>query len=132
MNFLFKWTVVVFILVASFVAVGLRRATPRYNTPTSYRVKIEAKTGGQYRIDIQAPQTLSFLVSSNGEATLDIPRLPRACCWDLFGLTLVDGSPRTRRLVWVLRDNQMVRRLSIAELEQLPVNADGTIRLKLD
>jgi len=128
---MFRWIVIVTILAALFVAVGLRKATPRYNNPATYRVRLQTETEGHYRIDIQAPQMLTFLVSSNREATVNIPRLPRACCWDLFGFTLVDGSPNTRRLIWVVRDDVVVRRLSIVELERLPLDSDGTIRLKL-
>lgn len=117
-------------LIVIVVAVGLRRATPRYNTPATYRVRLETKVPGEYRFDVQASQVLSFPVSSNREAVLNIPRLPRECCWDLFGLTLVDGSPNTRRLIWILRDGVLIRKVSVAELERLPVDAEGAIRLK--
>ncbi len=77
------------------------------------------------------PVTNQFPVSKDGQAVVEIPALPYSSSLICFGVKLTDGSPRSRKIVEVLRGDQVVRRLSLRELEHLPSDSSGARKLSL-
>jgi hypothetical protein len=75
------------------------------------------------------PHTNSFPVSGSGEALVDIPALPRGCSLVCLGIKLQDGSPYNRKGIEVVRDDRVVCRLSLRQIERLPADSAGRRRL---
>ncbi len=75
---------------------------------------------------------MTFVPDSNGCANLDIPRLPRGCDLHLFGLIKIrDGGPENVAAIHLLRNDQVVRKMSLRKLRKLPVDTDGYFVLVL-
>jgi len=126
----FKWLSIL-VVIAIAVCAGLIRAYPTGNTPRTYNLLIETKEPRGLSVEVLSDRTLAFAVDDAGRVALQVPSLPRTCSWQWFGLKIVDGSPKTRKLIRVVRNGTAVRRLSIAQLEGIQPSPDGTIKLRL-
>jgi hypothetical protein len=114
-------------LVAMF---GTIQAMETGTPPMQYRVVLTGPSTN-YGIRLTWPVTNEFVVSRSGEAVIDIPALPHGCSLICLGVKLTDGSPRSRKVVDVLRDRSVVRRLSLRELDRLPPDSSGARKLEL-
>lgn len=117
-------------VLALVVAVGLERSLPTYNIPRDYRIRLQTNYKGHYTIQVRASQMLVFPVTNTSETVIHVPKLPRTCSWDWFCFTIIDGSPKTRHLVHVLRNGKILRRYSVSDLDLLQ-STNGTVDLKL-
>jgi len=95
-----------------------------YNTPSEQKLHIQ--TAVVANLVVRVADTSRFPVSGDGRVVFDVPRLQRGCDAYLFGFIKVrDGSPETVSAIHVLRDERVVRKLSLQELAKLPVDAEG-------
>jgi len=123
------WVLIGVAIVA--LAVGLNLGLPPYNAPSTHNLVLNVNGHRTYKIQVQSTMLIDFPVSKDGRVTVDIPVLPRSCSWRWFGLTIVDRSPYGRRVIQVVCDGKVMRRLSIRELEKLPLDESGAHKLKL-
>lgn len=114
-------------LVAMF---GTIQAMEKGSPPTQYRVVL-SDSSTNYGIRVTWPITNDFVVSKTGEALIDVPALPHGCSLICLGVKLTDGSPRSRKVIDVLRGGSVVRRLSLRELDRLPSDSSGARKLEL-
>lgn len=127
---------VAFVVLAILVGVGLIvmfgtiRAMEKGVPAMQYRISF---AGGSTNCTVRViwPVTNQFAVSKDGQALVEIPALPHGCSLICLGIKLTDGSPRSRIIVEVLRGVQVVRRLSLRELERLPSDPAGAKKLGL-
>ena len=117
--------------IASVLFFGTALTLPKYNDPETYYLAIVAEPSHDYVVRIIGPAVADFPVSQDGRVTINVPQLPRSCSWICWGITIRDGSPYKRKAVHVLRDGKVVRRLSLAQLEQLPLDESGSRKLHL-
>ena len=118
-------------MVVVLLAVGLNLGLPAFNTPSSHKLVLNVNYQQEYKIEVQSTAPIVFPVAKDGHVTVDVPVLPRSCSWRWFGLTIIDRSPYNRKLIYVVCEGKVVRRLSIRELEQLPLDESGTRKLNL-
>jgi hypothetical protein len=109
---------------------GTIQAMEKGSPPTQYRVVL-SDSSTNYGIRVTWPITNDFVVSKTGEALIDVPALPHGCSLICLGVKLTDGSPRSRKVIDVLRGGSVVRRLSLRELDRLPSDSSGARKLEL-
>jgi hypothetical protein len=65
-------------------------------------------------------------VAADGFVSFEVPPLPRGCAVYLFGLVKVaDHRSEDVQAIQILKDGDVVRRLSLNQLSELPVGPDG-------
>ena len=110
---------------------GTALALPKYNVPTSYRLAVATERSHHYVVRVIGSEAADFLVATDGRVTIDVPRLPRSCSWVCLGITIRDGSPYNSKIIQVLRDGKIVRRLSLRQLEQMRLGGSGDRKIVL-
>ena len=114
-------------LVAMF---GTIQAMEKGSPAAQYKVHV-AGTSTNCAIRVTWPITNEFSVSKTGEAVIDVPALPHGCGLVCLGIRLTDGSPRSQKIIDVLQGGSVVRRLSLRELDRLPLDNSGARKLRL-
>jgi hypothetical protein len=95
-----------------------------YNTPSQQKVCLQTPIPTSYTVQVADADTVS--VPADGRVTFEVPRLQRGCDAYLFGLVKVrDGSPEKLSTIHVRKGGKTVRKLSLAKLSELPVDAAG-------
>jgi hypothetical protein len=123
--------IIVAILGAAVIALfGTIQAMEKGSPPLQYRLLLSG-SATNYEIRVTWPITNEFAVSKTGEAVIDVPALPHGCSLICLGVKLTDGSPRTRNVIDVVRSGNVVRRLSLRDLDRLPADASGARKLEL-
>jgi len=93
----------------------------KFSRPHPVRYAVRVEDGESYR------------VAADGRVGFEVPPLPRGCAVYLFGLVKVaDHRSEDVQAIQVLKDGGVVRRLSLNELSELPVESDGTRVLTLE
>jgi len=123
-----------FLLVATLVVcaglTGCVYALHPYNQPGPERLHLVSKRSGALLIRVEGHD--ETLVPADGRVEINVPRLPRGCSVYLFGLIKMgDGSPERVRAIQVVRDEKVVRKLSLDDIHNLPLEPDGYRTLKL-
>jgi len=99
---------------------GLRK----YNVPSQEKLCIRASA--PTNCVVRVADTNDFPVAADGRVSFEVPRLPRGCDVHLFGIVkLRDGGPENVPAIHVLREDRVVRKLSLSKLGKLPVDEDG-------
>lgn len=119
------YSVLLIVVFLALVLIGLKRSIPHYNIPANYTLFVANAEGGQFEIQVIATNITSFPVAPDGYVTFGVPRLPRSCCYDWFGITLVDNSPEATKAILILRNGKIIRRLSLQQLKRLPLIESG-------
>jgi hypothetical protein len=98
--------------------------------PAQFRLRILNSSSNSV-IRVSWPEAKNFPVSTSGEVVVDVPRLPGSCSLICCGIILRDGSPYNRKVIEVLRDGRLVRKLSLRQLQRLPLDSSGARKLAL-
>jgi hypothetical protein len=100
------------------------------NPPSQQKLSLQTTSPTNYTVRVAG--TNDFPVAADGRVQFNVPTLPRGCDTRLFGfIKLSDGSPERVPAIHVLKDEKIVRKLSLEKLEKLPVNAEGYYILNL-
>jgi hypothetical protein len=110
---------------------GIIWAMEKGSPAVQYRVFIATEGPTNYVIRVVWPHTNTFSISTDGEGLIDIPALPRGCSLVCLGMKLQDGSPYNWKVIEVLRDGRVVRRLSLRQIDRLPADTSGRRTLSL-
>jgi hypothetical protein len=103
---------------------GCVHALRPYNTPSQQKLHVRAASPTNCVVRVADEE--SFPVAADGRVTFHVPCLPRGCDTYVFGVVKIsDGSPEKVPAIHVLRDGKIVRKLSLAKLGKLPVDAEG-------
>jgi len=95
-----------------------------YNRPGPEKLHIVTTRPGEYRVRIENHGETP--VPPDGRVVLEIPTLPRGCSPYLFGfIKLGDGRPERLRAIQVVRDGKVIRKLSLVDIHDLPLDGDG-------
>jgi len=114
-----------------FLFAGVKRALPKYNSPSDYKIRLVAKEAAEYSIFIRGADYSTNIAVNHAQVEVHIPRLPRGVCWDLYGLTVIDGSPENFKSIFVMQGTNVVRSLTLKEIKKLPLDKDGFVLLVL-
>jgi hypothetical protein len=116
---------VISIVLPLLLLAGCVYALRPYNTPSTQQLQLRTTAPTNYVVRVADAQT--FPVAVDGRVTFDVPRLPRGCDTYLFGVVkIADSSPENLSAIHVLRDGKIVRKLSLRQIERLPVDAEGS------
>jgi len=73
-----------------------------------------------------------YSVGSDGLVRFDVPSLPRGCAVRLFGaVKIADSRSEDVRAIHLMKDNKIVRKLSLNDISKLPVDAHGVRVMKV-
>ena len=117
--------------VAAAAYFGTIWAMEKGSPAVQYRFMIATDRPSNCEVRVVWPRTNTFSISTNGEGLIDIPALPGGCSLVCLGIKLQDGSPYNRKVLEVLRDGRVIRRLSLQQIERLPSDTSGRRTLSL-
>jgi len=90
------------------------------------RLGIRAEKPQQYLVRVALEQPADYPVSTDGRVTFTVPSFRHGCDMYLFGMIKVrDGSAESVRIIELRRGDQAVRKLSLAQIAQLPRDEEG-------
>jgi hypothetical protein len=104
-------------------ATGCVHALHPYNSPSQQKICVQSPSPDH--LVIRVADTQDYPVASDGRVTFDVPRLPRGCAVYFLGVKVSDSRSEDVRAIHLLRDGSVVRRLSLAQIDKLPVDAEG-------
>ena len=129
-GFMRKFALLAFSLGMVVILSGCVYALHKSNTPGTEKIRLVVAPGSQYAIRIENHGETA--VPADGTLDLIVPRLPGSCSVYLFGLIKIrDGDPESLRIIQVLREGKIVRRLSLHVLQKLPADKDGYRLIRL-
>ena len=121
---------VVLVLIALVLA-GCVRALRPYNQPSKEKLRLDSPNAWEYAVQVADQPSLA--VPADGRVVVDVPRLERGCATYLFGVVKVsDSSPCDLKAIQLKKGGRVVARLSLHDLEKLPVDEQGfrVVRVK--
>ena len=102
---------------------GCAYALHPFNDPGPEKLLLVTDRDGQYVIRIG--DLSETAVAAGGRVVVEVPAF-RGCSTYLFGFIKIrEGHPERVRVIEVLRDGRVVRRLSLRALHRLPLDASG-------
>lgn len=110
--------------------VGLGTVMPVSNKPADYKIALITKKAGEYKVQVVVgPNCTTFPVGPDGQTTIHVPVIPKSCSLVWFWITVVDRSPENRRVISIIGNGQVVRKLSLRQLESMPRDSE-TYKIK--
>jgi hypothetical protein len=119
------------LLGAAILASGCALALPGYNTPFSEKIVVLAPDPSAISVQIEDSGQGSLSVVEDGRVVVEFPVLPRECSTYLLGVRLRDRSVEARKIIHLVRDGRIVRKLSVNQLRRLPLDQQGFHRLRV-
>jgi hypothetical protein len=104
-------------------ATGCVHVLHSYNSPAQQKICVQSPSPERFVIRIADAQ--DYPVAADGRVTFDVPRLPRGCATYFLGVKVSDSRSEDVRAIHLLRDGSVVRRLSLAQIDKLPVDVEG-------
>jgi hypothetical protein len=102
-----------------------------YNPPSQEKLRVQSQTPEQYIIRVA--DQIDYLVSPDGGVLVNIPRLERGCATHLFGLLqIIDSSPYNVQAIQVRKGERIIRKLSLNDLAELPIDGAGYHLVKVE
>jgi hypothetical protein len=102
-----------------------------YNSPSQQRIVVVAPSPQRYSVRVDVEGSSVIQVPATGRVLVDIPVLPRACSRYFLGIKMSEGAPDRRKVIQLLRENRIVRKLSLDDVSRLPTDASGWREVKL-
>ena len=121
----------VFILLLSLMSTGC--VTRRMGSPaTEAKLFLRTPSPERYTIRVGMDATTDYRVSSDGRVAIHIPKLGPGCRSDLFGaIKVYDKSPFTWKAIRIMKNEQVVRGLSLKQFSRLAIDSDGYRTIKI-
>ncbi len=94
--------------------------------PTDVKLRVQAAHPQQHLVRVAVDSPAGYLVAPDGRVQFTVPRFSNGCDVYVFGLIKTrDGSAESVRVVELRRDARVVRRLSLAQISDLPKEEAG-------
>ncbi len=107
-----------------------------HNIPTIQTLRINGDTPQNYLVrvdDSVRDRHVDYPVASNGLVSFQVPSLPSGCAVRLFGLVKIsDHRPEDVRAFQLARDGKTVRRLSLDDISNLPLDSNNIRQVKVE
>ena len=125
-----------FVVVLSVVLLcGCTYALHPYNAPSQQTLKIVAPVPQNIivRVDDGFGEThKDYAVSPDGLVRFDVPALPRGCAVRLFNvIKIADSRSEDVRAIHLVKDDKVVRKLSLNDISKLSVDSQGVRLMKV-
>ena len=99
------------------------------NPPSQLKLHVTSFSPQQYCLRVKDRECR---VPGDGRVVMDIPALGHDCSIYLYGaFKIKDGSAQNLPAVQILRDGECLRTLTLRQVEQLSIDAEGCRLLKL-
>ena len=103
---------------------GCVTALHPYNQPSQKKLRLMSPAPQHLAVRVATGD--AYPVGSDGRVTVNVPRLERGCAVYLFGFIKVkDCRAEDVQAIHIRRDARTVRRMSLNDIDQLPVDAAG-------
>lgn len=98
-----------------------------FSTPTVVKIQLQSERPERYVVRVTAKEPSSdYPVTQDGRVTFTVPPFRRGCSTYLFDvIRLSDLRPEHTRVVEVRREQRIVRKLSLSQIEKLPEDESG-------
>jgi hypothetical protein len=107
-----------------------------YNVPASQTLKIIDDSPQDYVVrvdDSLGNRHVDYPVTPDGLVSFQVPSLPRGCAVRLFGLIRIsDYRAEDVKAFQLSRDGKTVRKLSLDDISNLPLDSNGVGQVKLE
>jgi len=115
------------LLLASGCVYALAVQNPEHRV----KMKIGAQSPTDYCVVVAEDQLRPFCFDESGQVEFTVPPLETGCRVYFLGiLKVADHSAAGRRAMCVYRNKRLVARLSLRDIERLPIDSDGYRLLK--
>jgi hypothetical protein len=102
-----------------------------YNEPLQQKVRLECRSPEEYAL--QVGDMPKIPVPADGRVVVDIPSLLRGHKLYLLRVLKVSGSsPEDVAIIAVQKEGRTVRKLSLRDLKELPIDREGYKVLRVD
>src|SRR5690606_34425980 len=118
----------VFVIVCG--GIGCVRPTMPYNAPRTIHLQVQSKAPEEYVVRVG--ERFSEDIPPSGELILHIPMLHRGRTTYFLGMRVRYEPASEIPVVFFTRDGELKRKLSLAELEELPHDEQEAAVLKLE
>jgi len=114
------------LLLLAFLASGCVNALHVASQPTDVKLRVQASHPQQHIVRVALDSPADYPVASDGRVEFTVPRFSDGCDVYVFGVIKTrDGSAESVRVVELRRDARVVRRLSLAQIAELPKDDAG-------
>ena len=104
---------------AALVFNGCTLVLPGYNAPFSEKMVILAKDPAAVAVQVEGSGLGLMPVAEDGRLVIEFPVLPRECSTYVVGMRVKDHSVEARKIILLVRDGRVVRKLSVNQLRRL-------------
>ncbi len=113
------------LLPLALVTSGCVYALAASSHPTDVGLRLRTSQPEQYvaRVDLNPPADYPF--AADGRVKFTVPQFRNGCTVYCLGVKTRDGDPEARRVIALIQGKQVVRRLSLAEISELPLDETG-------
>ena len=114
------------VLPLALFATGCVYALRTASQPTDVKLRVQASQPQQHMVRVALDSPADYPVASEGRVQFTVPRFNHGC--DVYVLGFIktrDGSAERVRVVELRRDARVVRRLSLAQISELPRDEAG-------
>jgi hypothetical protein len=119
-----------FVLLPCLVAVlatGCAIACGPLRSPPPQKLKVDALSPAAYRIRVvDFAASYETQVPENGQVSFDVPVVSRHCTQYFLGIKVHSATPvEKRRVIQIVKGDNVVRKLSADDIAKLPIDPDG-------
>jgi hypothetical protein len=130
-RFAYVWGLLGILIFCGVLVSGCAKALLESNAPTQVKLRILSSNPEKYSISV-AEETI-YPVLPDGRIVIHIPLLPSGCATYLLGVKVSDGaSSYDVAAIQLKKDGQTIRKISLNNLAELPVDEQGYRLLKVE
>ena len=107
--------------------------TLQTNLPSEQKLRLHTNSPERYKVRVAAEQPADYPVARDGRVSIHVPNLGLGCGSRLFDVVPVyDKSPAATQAIHLVKDETVVLKLSLKQLDRLPLDKEGFHVIKLD
>ena len=122
---------IIFALCLPLLLSGCAYALAMRNRETQVKLRLDGASTAQCRLQLGDDRVVVHHSDESGRVEFVVPPMQSGCRVYLFGvLKVADHSAAARRVLHVCTEDRIVSRLSLQDIERLPLDDDGYRVLK--
>lgn len=123
---------IVIVMLTAVVMSGCVYALGGHNETYPVKMRIDKPFPSDFRVLVASREMKTYYFDEDGRVMFDIPSLGRGCRVYLLGcIKVADYGATAKRATYIFEDENVVRALSIDDIQRLPVEKDGFRYLKI-
>ena len=101
------------------------------NAPSDQKLYLQSAMPQQYKIHVASREAQEYPVGKDGRVTFHVPSLGLGTRIVRGSVVVSDNSPSTWTVIQIVKGTEVVQKLSLRNMEKLPLDGDGFRVLKL-